>query len=113
MNSNSATIYVVDDDVSVCRALSLLLKTHGFKVETFTRAAEFLAFRHPKVPSCLLQIFDKAKHLTQDAIVEGEEKIKEMVSEADKRVHKDPWPYIAGAATFSLLLGYLIGSKHK
>lgn len=54
MNSNSAIIYVVDDDVSVCRATSLLLKSHGFKVETFTHAAGFLAFKHPKVPSCLV-----------------------------------------------------------
>ncbi|MCR4336360.1 MAG: DUF883 domain-containing protein [Candidatus Omnitrophica bacterium] len=59
------------------------------------------------------QILEKAKHLTQDAIVGGEEKIKEVVSEADKRVHKDPWPYIVGAAAFSLLFGYLMGSKHK
>ncbi len=59
------------------------------------------------------QMLDKAKHLTQDAIVEGEKKIKEVVSEADKRVHKDPWPYITGAAAFSLLLGYLVGSKRK
>jgi FixJ family two-component response regulator len=54
MNSNNAIIYVVDDDVSVCRAISLLLRTHGFKVETFIRAAHFLAFKHPKVPSCLI-----------------------------------------------------------
>lgn len=54
MNTNSAIIYVVDDDVSVCRATALLLKSHGFKVETFTCAAEFLAFKHPKAPSCLL-----------------------------------------------------------
>ena len=54
MSSNSAIIYIVDDDVSVCRALALLLKSHGFKVETFTRAAGFLAFKHPKAPSCLL-----------------------------------------------------------
>jgi len=51
---NSTIIYVVDDDVSVGRALSLLLNTHGFKVEAFTRAADFLAFRHPKIPSCLV-----------------------------------------------------------
>ena len=54
MNNNSAIIYVVDDDVSVCRALGLLLKSHGFRVETFTRAAGFLAFKHPKVLSCLI-----------------------------------------------------------
>ena len=54
MNNNSAIIYVVDDDTSICRALGLLLKSHGFKVETFTRAAGFLAFKHPRVLSCLI-----------------------------------------------------------
>jgi len=42
------------DDTSVCRALSLLLKSHGFRTEAFTRAADFLAFNHPKLPSCLV-----------------------------------------------------------
>ncbi len=52
--SNSPIIYVVDDDISVCRALNLLLKAHGFKVETFIRATDFLNFKHPKIPSCLV-----------------------------------------------------------
>ena len=59
------------------------------------------------------EVLDQAKHLAQDAIGEGEKKIKEAVSEADQRVRKDPWPYIAGTAVVSLLLGYLMGSKHK
>ncbi len=50
----SSIIYVVDDDVSVGRALSLLLKSEGYHVETFPRAKEFLAYLHPKVPSCLI-----------------------------------------------------------
>ena len=55
MNSNGAIIYVVDDDASVCRSLALLFRSHGFKrVETFTRAKDFLAFKHPKAPSCLV-----------------------------------------------------------
>ncbi len=54
MNNPGPTIYIVDDDVSVCRALSLLLKSHGFKVQTFTRSADFLACKHLKVPSCLV-----------------------------------------------------------
>ena len=53
-NKNGQIIYIVDDDVSVCRALKLLLKQHEFKVETFTSAEEFLAFKHPKSLSCLL-----------------------------------------------------------
>jgi FixJ family two-component response regulator len=54
VNNNKSIIYIVDDDVSVCRALSLLLTAHGFRVETFTRAAGFLAYKHPKLPSCLV-----------------------------------------------------------
>ena len=48
MSNEGSMIYVVDDDVSVGRALSLLLKSHGFKVETFTKADDFLAFKHPR-----------------------------------------------------------------
>ena len=54
MYSRKPIIYIVDDDLSVCRALSLLLKSHGFKVQTFMRAAEFLAFKRLKLPSCLI-----------------------------------------------------------
>ena len=54
MNNRGSTIYIVDDDVSVCRALTLLLESHGFKVETFIRAADFLVFKRLKLPSCLI-----------------------------------------------------------
>lgn len=54
MNNRKPIIYVVDDDVSICRVLKLLLKLHGFKVETFTRAADFLSYKHLKLPSCLV-----------------------------------------------------------
>jgi FixJ family two-component response regulator len=54
MNNYNAIIYIVDDDVSVCRALGLLLRSHEYRVETFTDAAGFLAFKHPKLPSCLI-----------------------------------------------------------
>jgi len=58
-------------------------------------------------------ILDEAKHLTQDTIVDSEKKIKKVVGEVDKMVHKDPWPYITGAVAFSILLGYLMGSNRK
>ncbi|MBF0510869.1 MAG: response regulator transcription factor [Candidatus Omnitrophica bacterium] len=54
MSLPGSILYVVDDDVSVCRALSLLLKSQGFRVETFTSASGFLDFKHPKIPSCLI-----------------------------------------------------------
>ena len=53
-----------------------------------------------------------AEH-AQEAINQGKEKVIEMASDVDKRVHKDPWVYIAGTAASSLLLGYLMGAKRK
>jgi FixJ family two-component response regulator len=54
MSDRRPIVYIVDDDASVCRALSLLLKSYGFKVKTFMRAADFLGFKRFKLPSCLV-----------------------------------------------------------
>jgi FixJ family two-component response regulator len=47
-------IFIVDDDESVCRALSVLLVTYGFSVDTFTSAEEFFNAVPNSVPGCLL-----------------------------------------------------------
>jgi FixJ family two-component response regulator len=54
VSSRKPIIYIVDDNLSVGRALSLLLKSHGYEVEAFTRAADFLAFKRLLLPSCLI-----------------------------------------------------------
>ena len=41
MNGRSAKVFVVDDDVTFCVALSRLIRTAGLQVETFGTAAEF------------------------------------------------------------------------
>lgn len=47
------SIFVVDDDASVCRSLARLLKVAGFEVETFGTAEEYLERGLPN-PSCLI-----------------------------------------------------------
>ena len=37
-----AVVYVIDDDESICAALSSLLRSSGFATRTFTRIDEFL-----------------------------------------------------------------------
>lgn len=59
------------------------------------------------------EILKHTQDFTQEAIVQGKEKVMEIAGDVDKRVHKDPWVYIAGTAAASLLLGYFIGSKRK
>ena len=46
--------FIVDDDESVCRALSVLLVTYGFTVGTFTSAEEFFRAVPNSVPGCLI-----------------------------------------------------------
>ena len=54
MITDKKQIFIVDDDVSVCRALSILLGTYGFKVDTFTSAVKFLSVVSDNIPGCLI-----------------------------------------------------------
>ena len=50
----NATIFVVDDDVSVRKALNRLMKSVGFTVETFASAQEFLNYAPCEDPGLLV-----------------------------------------------------------
>ena len=50
----SRTVYVVDDDPSVRKSVSRLLRTAGYEVEAFASADDFLAHPPASEPGCLL-----------------------------------------------------------
>ena len=52
--SNTASVYVVDDDVSVREGAESLIRSAGLRAETFASAQEFLARPRAEVPSCLV-----------------------------------------------------------
>lgn len=43
----------------------------------------------------------------------GVEKARALARDMDKKVRDKPWAYIAGAATVSLLLGYILGRNRS
>jgi len=47
-------VFVVDDDASMRRAVSNLIRSVGFRAEAFATAQEFLAVNQPDAPSCLI-----------------------------------------------------------
>lgn len=49
-----ATVFIVDDDPDVRRALSRLLRVAGFDVIGFSSAREFLAAHDPRTRGCLI-----------------------------------------------------------
>ena len=55
MSNQNPTVFVVDDDLSLRKALSRLLKSEGYDVETFSSAQEFLhADPRCEGPACLV-----------------------------------------------------------
>ncbi|MBF0523191.1 MAG: response regulator [Candidatus Omnitrophica bacterium] len=52
--SEKKKVFIVDDDESVCRALSLFLTTYGFIVDTFTSAWDFLRRVPNSATGCLI-----------------------------------------------------------
>lgn len=54
MSEPEATVFVVDDDLSVRRGLERLLRSCGYRVATFASAREFLAGGRAEGPSCLV-----------------------------------------------------------
>jgi FixJ family two-component response regulator len=58
MNHDTPIIYVLDDDYRVREALSSLFLSMGLRVEVFASAAEYLVFKKPDSPACLVLDLD-------------------------------------------------------
>ena len=54
VNAPEPAVHVVDDDESFLAAISRLLRATGFSVRTYSSAGEFLAYRDPDAPGCVL-----------------------------------------------------------
>ena len=51
-------ITVVDDDASICQALSMLLRSEGWSVSTYASAEDFLQASSPDGTDCLILDID-------------------------------------------------------
>jgi FixJ family two-component response regulator len=54
MSPVEPTVYLVDDDATVCRSLARLLKTAGYRAQTFNSPHEFLRHYRDEGPACLV-----------------------------------------------------------
>jgi FixJ family two-component response regulator len=54
MSEPDPTVFVVDDDPSVCRSIGRLIGGQGFSVETFASARSFLDAARVEGPACLV-----------------------------------------------------------
>ena len=96
-------IFIVDDDESVCRALSILLVTYGFTVGAFTSAEKFFRAVPNNVPGCLIldihmPVLDGWKTL-QQLLASGSSRSVIIIS-ADKNGELNEKALKAGAIGF-------------
>ena len=54
MPEPTPVVFIVDDDVSVRESLEALIRTEGWRPETFASARDFLGWPRPPTPSCLI-----------------------------------------------------------
>jgi FixJ family two-component response regulator len=54
VNPEEPIVFAVDDDVSMREALSRLFRSIGMRAEIFASAEEFLRFKRPDAPACLV-----------------------------------------------------------
>ena len=54
MNPQEPIVFAVDDDASMREALSRLFRSVGMRAQIFASAQEFLSFKRPDTPACLV-----------------------------------------------------------
>lgn len=54
MNSDQARVFIIDDESDVRAALSMLIRSIGLEVETFSNALEFLVSYQPQWSGCIV-----------------------------------------------------------
>src|SRR6476660_6186593 len=54
MSGDDSIVFIVDDDPSMCEALTRLLGTVGLRAQAFKTPQEFLNTKRPDTPSCLV-----------------------------------------------------------
>jgi FixJ family two-component response regulator len=54
VNSVGPMVFAIDDDASMREALSRLFRSIGMRAQVFASASEFLLFKRPDAPACLV-----------------------------------------------------------
>jgi len=46
----------------------------------------------------------------QRQLKQGQEQVQQLIGQADKQLHENPWPVVAGVAVSCLFLGFIVGT---
>lgn len=78
---------------------------------------EHLAKVFVDAESSLVKSLSSAGHHAVDAAAHARdvsvEKVCDLARDADKSVHHNPWPYLAGTAVVGTMFGFMLGRSRK
>jgi ElaB/YqjD/DUF883 family membrane-anchored ribosome-binding protein len=98
------------DDKRINEALDLLNEVAKDK------KAELREMIHAKYGDLRLAVggvAGKVQHDATETYHHSIDKVKDIAGELDENVHKNPWPYVGGAALGCLILGYIMGRSKR
>ena len=81
--------------------------------DKYTHLRDLIMEKESGLVKSLTAAKDNALQAAAHAREVGVEKAREIARDVDQSVHRNPWPYIAGAVGAGLLLGYILGRNRK
>lgn len=98
------------DDKRINEALELLNEVARDKK---AELQSMVTNKYAELHSAIGGIAGKLQHNVAEGYHRSTEKVKELASDVDESVHKNPWPYLGGTALGFLILGYFLGRSKK
>ena len=74
------------------------------KYEHFSQEIQQALFENKKALA-------KLKRVTEEALYNGGEKIKDVAVDTHRAVKKNPWAFIGAASAVGLIVGFMVGRK--
>jgi ElaB/YqjD/DUF883 family membrane-anchored ribosome-binding protein len=98
------------EDKRISEALELLNEAAKSKK---AELEQMISHKFGDLKSLVEGVTEKVQHKTRDVYHHGKEDFQDLLTEVDESVHKNPWPYIGGAAVVALFFGYLLGRSKE
>ena len=98
------------DDKRIDEALEFL---NNLARERLAELQDIVSDKYGNLKSIFGEAAERLQQQARETYDQGKEKVKGLVSNVDDSVHKNPWPYLGGAALGFLILGFALGKSRK
>ena len=98
------------DDKRINEALELLNAVARDKKDELKAAMEH---KYTDLSSLVSAFTDQMKTRATETFQDSKQKVVDLATDTNKRVHRNPWAYIGGTAAAALLCGFLLGRSRR